>query len=101
MDGDARAQYEGKSQALRQELKQWENDWVKTHDGKKPGRADIKANEDIGTSHESRKEVSPMLTTRQHANTSSTRDIGTSLMARYRPPRQTTPRRSENPCPRR
>lgn len=50
MEGEARAQYEGKSQALRLELKQWENDWVKTHEGKKPGRADIKANEDIGTS---------------------------------------------------
>jgi hypothetical protein len=49
MDDQAKADYERKSQNLRLELKQWENGWVKTHDGKKPGRADIKANEDIGT----------------------------------------------------
>lgn len=49
MEEETRAQYEAKSQALRLELKQWENEWVKTHNGKKPGRADIKANEEIGT----------------------------------------------------
>lgn len=48
MDEDTRAEYESTSQQLRIDLKTWETDWAKSHEGKKPGRGDIKANEDIG-----------------------------------------------------
>jgi hypothetical protein len=34
---------------LRLELKQWEKDFVDSHDGRKPGREDIKKNPEIGT----------------------------------------------------
>jgi hypothetical protein len=48
MDEDTRAEYETQSQQLRIDLKTWETNWAKAHEGKKPGRGDIKANEDIG-----------------------------------------------------
>ncbi|KAL6914383.1 hypothetical protein FSHL1_012056 [Fusarium sambucinum] len=48
MDEETRAQYENQSQQLRIDLKTWETEWAKSHDGQKPGRGDIKANKDIG-----------------------------------------------------
>lgn len=104
MEGDAAAQYEAKSQALRLELKQWENDWVKTHDGKKPSRADIKANEEIGTSSGQTKAglflaiVEILLTIYQHGSTSSTRNTEISLTARYHLRSQRMGQRSGSPC---
>ncbi|TEA15062.1 DNA replication regulator SLD2 [Colletotrichum sidae] len=47
MDDQTRAEYESQSQTLRLELKSWESSWAKSHDGKKPGRDDIKSNPDI------------------------------------------------------
>ncbi|GAB0139131.1 hypothetical protein EsDP_00007346 [Epichloe bromicola] len=47
MDDETKAAYEEKSKDLRAELKRWENEWGQTHDGKKPGRQDIKDNADI------------------------------------------------------
>ncbi|KAL9093520.1 MAG: hypothetical protein Q9165_003915 [Trypethelium subeluteriae] len=38
-----------RSNALRHELKQWEKWFATLHDGRKPGRDDIKGNADIGT----------------------------------------------------
>jgi hypothetical protein len=35
-------------EGLRAELKAWEKSFAQTHDGKKPGRADIKAEPSIG-----------------------------------------------------
>lgn len=64
MDSETRVEYEGKSQALRQELKLWENAWAQSNNGKKPGRADIKANEDIGmetSSYNQRKTLNEVL----------------------------------------
>ncbi|GKT48469.1 DNA replication regulator SLD2 [Colletotrichum spaethianum] len=49
MDDQTRADYESQSQKLRAELKSWETSWAKSHDGKKPGRDDIKRNADIAT----------------------------------------------------
>lgn len=49
MDDHTRAEHDAKSQELRADLKQWENDWAKTHNGSKPGRDDIKRDADIGT----------------------------------------------------
>ena len=43
MDVNTRAEYENQSQQLRIDLKTWETDWAKAHEGKKPGRGDIKA----------------------------------------------------------
>jgi len=48
MDESEKARYELESQAIRAELKTWESSWAKSHDGKKPGRDDIKQNQDIG-----------------------------------------------------
>ncbi|KAK2770799.1 DNA replication regulator sld2 [Colletotrichum kahawae] len=47
MDDQTKADYESQSQKLRAELKSWETLWAKSHDGKKPGRDDIKRNADI------------------------------------------------------
>ncbi|KAK3941321.1 putative dna replication regulator sld2 protein [Diplogelasinospora grovesii] len=47
MEDQQKATYETQSQTLRAELKKWEADWANSHDGKKPGRDDIKANPDI------------------------------------------------------
>ncbi|KAK3346794.1 DNA replication/checkpoint protein [Lasiosphaeria hispida] len=47
MDKQAKADYETQSQELRVQLKIWENDWAKSHNGTKPGRDDIKQNPDI------------------------------------------------------
>ena len=48
MDDQARVAYEEESLQLRAELKEWEGDWGAAHDGKKPGRDDIKQNPHIG-----------------------------------------------------
>jgi hypothetical protein len=48
MDDNTRTEYETQSQQLRIDLKTWETDWATTHEGRKPGRGDIKANEEIG-----------------------------------------------------
>ncbi|KAL7951470.1 DNA replication/checkpoint protein [Trichoderma barbatum] len=42
MDENLKKEYETRAQKVRADLKQWEADWAKTHDGKKPGREDIK-----------------------------------------------------------
>ncbi|KAG5997127.1 hypothetical protein E4U52_005007 [Claviceps spartinae] len=47
MDDGTKALYEEKSKDLRAQLKRWENEWAQTHDGKKPGRQDIKDNAEI------------------------------------------------------
>ncbi|TFB07101.1 DNA replication regulator SLD2 [Trichoderma ghanense] len=44
MDDTSKKEYEAKAQKVRTDLKQWEADWAKTHEGKKPGREDIKNN---------------------------------------------------------
>ncbi|EGR49165.1 uncharacterized protein TRIREDRAFT_121639 [Trichoderma reesei QM6a] len=44
MDENLKKEYEAKAQKVRTDLKQWEAEWAKTHDGKKPGREDIKNN---------------------------------------------------------
>ncbi|KAF4469354.1 DNA replication regulator SLD2 [Fusarium albosuccineum] len=51
MDDKTKAEYESQSQQLRVDLKQWENDWAKAHKGKKPGRDDIKANQEIASKY--------------------------------------------------
>ena len=48
MDDATKTEYDEKSKDLRAELKRWENEWAQTHDGKKPGRQDIKDNAEIG-----------------------------------------------------
>lgn len=48
MDSQTKSEYEAKSHRLRLDLKKWETDWAQSHDGKKPGRNDIKENKDIG-----------------------------------------------------
>ena len=48
MDERTKAGYESKCQQLRVELKTWETTWAKSNGGKKPGRADIKGNAEIG-----------------------------------------------------
>jgi DNA replication regulator SLD2 len=49
MDEQEKAAFEAQSQAIRAELKSWESSWARTHEGKKPGRNDIKGNPEIGT----------------------------------------------------
>lgn len=49
MDDKTREKYDAKSKELRADLKTWESEWARTHDGNKPGRDDIKRNADIGT----------------------------------------------------
>lgn len=48
MDEADRQRYETQSKDLRLELKTWESDFAKSHNGSKPGRDDIKANPKIG-----------------------------------------------------
>ena len=48
MDDQARVAYEEESLQLRAELKAWEGEWGTAHDGRKPGRDDIKQNSHIG-----------------------------------------------------
>ncbi|KAM0324804.1 hypothetical protein ACHAQA_007770 [Verticillium albo-atrum] len=47
MEEQERARYEAQSRELRADLKTWETAWAKSHDGKKPGRDDIKQNAEI------------------------------------------------------
>ncbi|KAK6699843.1 DNA replication regulator sld2 [Fusarium graminearum] len=61
MDEDTRAEYESTSQQLRIDLKTWETDWAKSHEGKKPGRGDIKANEDIAAKYKQYNKVRDIL----------------------------------------
>ncbi|KAM0549138.1 hypothetical protein ACHAPJ_009593 [Fusarium lateritium] len=61
MDETARAEYESQSQQLRVDLKAWETDWAKTHEGKKPGRGDIKANEEIASKYKQYNKVRDIL----------------------------------------
>jgi len=51
MNPEEMADYERQSQELRLDLKKWETEWAKRHEGKKPGRGDIKHNPDIGSYH--------------------------------------------------
>jgi DNA replication regulator SLD2 len=48
MDERTRLEYQSQSTALRAHLKKWEGDWVKTHNGQKPSRDDIKGVPEIG-----------------------------------------------------
>ncbi|KAJ4269692.1 DNA replication regulator sld2 [Fusarium torreyae] len=61
MDETTRAEYESQSQQLRVDLKAWETNWAKTHEGKKPGRGDIKANEDIALKYKQYNKVRDIL----------------------------------------
>ncbi|KAM5345632.1 hypothetical protein ACJ41O_011493 [Fusarium nematophilum] len=51
MDDTTKAEYETQSQQLRVDLKTWEVNWAKAHKGKKPGRGDIKANQEIASKY--------------------------------------------------
>ncbi|KAM0420622.1 hypothetical protein ACHAPT_011538 [Fusarium lateritium] len=51
MDEQTKAEYEAESQQLRVDLKTWESNWAKSHKGKKPGRGDIKANQEIASKY--------------------------------------------------
>jgi len=48
MDAQGRAALEKESQDLRLELKEWETTWAKNHNGRKPGRDNIKQHPEIG-----------------------------------------------------
>ncbi|KAL3595102.1 DNA replication regulator sld2 [Fusarium poae] len=61
MDKDTRAEYENQSQQLRIDLKTWETEWAKSHDGQKPGRGDIKANKDIASKYKHYNKVRDIL----------------------------------------
>ncbi|KAF5022583.1 hypothetical protein F66182_5369 [Fusarium sp. NRRL 66182] len=61
MDEQTRADYETQSLQLRVDLKAWETDWAKTHQGKKPGRGDIKANEEIASKYKQYNKVRDIL----------------------------------------
>ncbi|WQF78427.1 Putative DNA replication/checkpoint protein [Colletotrichum destructivum] len=83
MDDRTRADYEAESQKLRVELKSWETSWAKSHDGKKPGRDDIKRNTDIAQKYKQYNKV---------------RDI---LSGKIQPPPKVEPqskKRKENPA---
>ncbi|EFX00937.1 DNA replication regulator sld2 [Grosmannia clavigera kw1407] len=47
LETEERAKYEAESQQLRLDLKTWETEWARDHDGAKPGRADIKQHSEI------------------------------------------------------
>ncbi|KAL0939494.1 DNA replication regulator sld2 [Colletotrichum truncatum] len=61
MDEKTKAEYESQSQKLRAELKSWESSWAKSHDGKKPGRDDIKRNADIAQKYKQYNKVRDIL----------------------------------------
>ncbi|KAF9873570.1 DNA replication regulator sld2 [Colletotrichum karsti] len=61
MDDQTKAEYESQSQNLRTELKSWESSWAKSHDGKKPGRDDIKRNADIAQKYKQYNKVRDIL----------------------------------------
>ncbi|GKT55593.1 DNA replication regulator SLD2 [Colletotrichum tofieldiae] len=61
MDDRTRADYESQSQQLRAELKSWETSWAKSHEGKKPGRDDIKRNADIAQKYKQYNKVRDVL----------------------------------------
>ncbi|KAK2003019.1 DNA replication regulator SLD2 [Colletotrichum falcatum] len=61
MDDQTRADYETQAQKLRTELKSWENSWAKSHQGKKPGRDDIKCNADIAQKYKQYNKVRDVL----------------------------------------
>ncbi|KAI5458549.1 DNA replication/checkpoint protein [Mariannaea sp. PMI_226] len=61
MDATTKAEYETKSQDLRADLKKWEGEWAKSHNGRKPGREDIKANPDIARKYKQYNQVREIL----------------------------------------
>ncbi|KAK1829386.1 putative dna replication regulator sld2 protein [Podospora conica] len=61
MDAQTRAKYESQSQDLRVDLKTWENNWAKSHHGKKPSRDDIKQNPDIAHKYKQYSKVRDVL----------------------------------------
>ncbi|KAK1979208.1 DNA replication regulator SLD2 [Colletotrichum cereale] len=61
MDDQTRADYETQAQKLRAELKSWETSWAKSHEGKKPGRDDIKRNSDIAQKYKQYNKVRDVL----------------------------------------
>ncbi|OLN94300.1 DNA replication regulator SLD2 [Colletotrichum chlorophyti] len=61
MDDQSKAEYESQSQKLRADLKSWESSWAKSHDGKKPGRDDIKRNPDIAQKYKQYNKVRDIL----------------------------------------
>ncbi len=48
MEESEKANYDTEAQSIRGELKAWESNWANSHEGRKPGRDDIKQNQDIG-----------------------------------------------------
>lgn len=78
MDEQQKASFEAQSQQLRAELKTWETSWAQTHDGKKPGRDDIKRNEDIGMSctwHPINSPLTDTFTAQKYKSYNKIRDI--------------------------
>ncbi|CAJ0555088.1 Ff.00g051530.m01.CDS01 [Fusarium sp. VM40] len=61
MDDNIRTEYETQSQQLRIDLKAWETNWAATHEGRKPGRGDIKANEEIAFKYKQYNKVRDIL----------------------------------------
>ncbi|ETS73481.1 hypothetical protein PFICI_14427 [Pestalotiopsis fici W106-1] len=61
MDDTERRQYEARAQELRVALKQFEGDWAKKNDGKKPDRSDIKANPIIAQKYKKYNQVRDIL----------------------------------------
>ncbi|KAI9147703.1 Protein arg-6 [Paramyrothecium foliicola] len=61
MDEATKAQYALKSTDIRAELKKWETDWAQSHDGKKPGRDDIKRNAEIAQKYKEYNKVRDIL----------------------------------------
>ncbi|KAF4988299.1 hypothetical protein FGRMN_9850 [Fusarium graminum] len=61
MDDNTKAEYESRSQQLRIDLKSWETDWAAAHEGRKPGRGDIKANEEIASKYKQYNKVRDIL----------------------------------------
>ncbi|KAF6815592.1 DNA replication regulator sld2 [Colletotrichum sojae] len=61
MDDNTKKEFESQSQKLRAELKSWETAWAKSHDGKKPGRDDIKRNADIAQKYKQYNKVRDIL----------------------------------------
>ncbi|KAH8668939.1 DNA replication/checkpoint protein [Xylariales sp. PMI_506] len=61
MEESERQKYEAKSQELRADLKHFEGEWAKKHDGKKPGRDDIKQNPIIAQKYKKYNQVRDIL----------------------------------------
>ncbi|KEY65376.1 hypothetical protein S7711_04273 [Stachybotrys chartarum IBT 7711] len=61
MDSEQKADYERRFDDLRGDLKKWENDWAGAHDGRKPGREDIKRNPDIAQKYKDYNKIRDIL----------------------------------------